>query len=83
MFPLPPVINNLVLEESSVALTPDIEEIQPDSISDHRIPANEGDEESHSDHSQSPTESQGLRRNPPQTRKPITRLQDYVTYASR
>ncbi|CAN6712091.1 unnamed protein product [Malus baccata var. baccata] len=57
MFPLHLVINNPVLEESSVAVTPDIEEIQPDSISDHRISANEGDEESCFDHSQSPTES--------------------------
>ncbi|KAM1041533.1 hypothetical protein ACFX2J_030452 [Malus domestica] len=72
-----------MLEESSVTVIPDIEEIQPDSISDHRISANEGDEESHSIHSQSLTESQGLRRNPPQTRRPPTRLQKYVTYASR
>ncbi|KAM2257987.1 hypothetical protein ACFX1S_003120 [Malus domestica] len=83
MFPFPPVINNRVLEESLVAVTPVVKEIQPDSISDHRILANKGDEESHSDNSQSPTESQWLRRNPPRTRKPLTRLQDYVTYATR
>ncbi|KAM1686824.1 hypothetical protein ACFX2K_034874 [Malus domestica] len=69
-------------------MIPDIEEIktmfqQTDSITDRCIPAKERNEESHSDHSQSPTESQGLRRNPPRTRKPPTRLEDYVTYASR
>ncbi|KAM1503397.1 hypothetical protein ACFXTO_028641 [Malus domestica] len=83
IFPLPQNINNPVLEESSVTVIPDIEEIQTDSITDSSIPANERDEESHSDNSQSPTEPQGLRRNPPRTRKPPTRLQDYVTYASR
>ncbi|XP_068332795.1 uncharacterized protein [Pyrus communis] len=74
MFPLPPIINNPMLEESLVAMTPDIEEIQTDSISNHRIPTNKGDEESHFDHSQSPTESQGLRRNHSRTRKPPTML---------
>ncbi|KAM1001398.1 hypothetical protein ACFX15_007589 [Malus domestica] len=39
--------------------------------------------ESHLDLSQSSTEPQGVKRNPHQTRKPLARFQDYVTYSSR
>ena len=72
-----------VLEENPVSVGSNREEVQTDSITASPITASERDDESHSDHSQPLTESQVIKRNPPRTRKPPTRLQDYVTYASR
>ncbi|KAM1141035.1 hypothetical protein ACFX19_041751 [Malus domestica] len=83
MFPLPQNINNPVLKKGSVTVIPGIEEVQTDSTTTSHIPISERDEESYYDHSQSPTKSQVIRRNPPRTRKPPTRLQDYVTYVLR
>ena len=59
------------------------EEVQTDSITASLIHASEENDESHSDHSQPLTKPQVIKRNPPRTTKPPTRLQDYVTYASR
>ncbi|KAM1738582.1 hypothetical protein ACFX11_014383 [Malus domestica] len=66
-----------MLEERSVTVSPDCEEVQTD-----QIIASESEEEPYSDHSQSTTESQVIKKNHPRIRKPPAKLQDYVTYAS-
>ncbi|KAM1584397.1 hypothetical protein EV2_038818 [Malus domestica] len=66
-----------MLEERSVTVSPDCEEVQIDQIT-----ASDSEEESHYDHSQSTTKSQVIKRNLPRIKKPPARLQDYVTYAS-
>ena len=78
MFPLPQNFNYPMLENRSVIVSPDCEEVQTDQIT-----ASESEDEFYSDHSPPSTESQVIKRNPPRIRKPPVRLQDYVTYASR
>ncbi|KAM1985230.1 hypothetical protein ACFX16_013413 [Malus domestica] len=72
-----------MLEENTVFVISDGEKVQTDSFIASLIPASEKNDESHFDHSQPLIEPQVIKRNPSQTRKPPTRLHNYVTYASR
>ena len=78
LFPLPQTLTGPVLEGSLVTGTHDLRE--PHDESNHAVHSHS------SERNQEPSsvhEPQVLKRNPPRTRNPPAKLQDYVTYASR